>query len=293
MEVFVVLLLILVLALAAMGAFVGSASSRSGRWNQALAGITQRFHGHLTRGGWFADPSVSLLYGSAHVRLTCYKLRGSSGGMVAQLVIQQPEIRCRGEIVSRPSRFHLGHDTRGLAEVELDWGNQFARWQVLAANYDETRHLMSDAVRLSLDRLWLHPLPTDVAVSLLPGWLVVRKVWNEPRTSDLAGFVELVCALNDQFQLAGAAGIEFVTSDEAQVIDDALCCVCCETLHSDIVFCARCKTPHHRECWEYSGGCSTYGCGGRMHFTPGEAPLVLPAPHWQAAASHARPLRPR
>jgi hypothetical protein len=39
------------------------------------------------------------------------------------------------------------------------------------------------------------------------------------------------------------------------------CGVCGEGLHSRKVTCAKCQTPHHRECWEYGGGCSVYGCG--------------------------------
>jgi hypothetical protein len=68
--------------------------------------------------------------------------------------------------------------------------------------------------------------------------------------------------------------------------------VCCEQLSQDVVFCVRCKTPHHRDCWEYSGGCSTYGCGGRMFFTPGEAPLANP-PHWQDHQNAVKPTKPR
>jgi hypothetical protein len=290
-ECVVVFLLVLGLFLAALVVFAGSANSRAARWNQAFAQVAQQFRGSYASGGWFSEPSVRLMYGTAHARLSCYSL-GRSGKTVVQLVIEQQEARSRAEMLSRPSTVTLVPSLAGLTEVELNWGQQFARWEVAAADYDEARHLLTDAVRLALDRVWLHPLPSDTAVSLLPGWIVVRKVWDVPRAADLAQFVELACALNDQVQLAGAAGIEFLTSDEAQVIDDALCCVCCERLTEGVVFCVRCKTPHHRDCWEYSGGCSTYGCGARMFYTPGEAPLVSP-PHWQGSSSHAKPGKPR
>jgi hypothetical protein len=37
-------------------------------------------------------------------------------------------------------------------------------------------------------------------------------------------------------------------------------------LRSDIaedvrVNCRRCGTPHHKDCWEFNGQCSTYACG--------------------------------
>lgn len=28
------------------------------------------------------------------------------------------------------------------------------------------------------------------------------------------------------------------------------------------LICSECKTPHHRECWEQNGECTTYGCNG-------------------------------
>ncbi len=30
---------------------------------------------------------------------------------------------------------------------------------------------------------------------------------------------------------------------------------------SEAVECPSCKVPHHRECWEQNGGCTTFGCG--------------------------------
>jgi hypothetical protein len=38
------------------------------------------------------------------------------------------------------------------------------------------------------------------------------------------------------------------------------CQVCGEKTETRVVFCAKCRTPHHEECWTYVGTCSTYGC---------------------------------
>lgn len=40
------------------------------------------------------------------------------------------------------------------------------------------------------------------------------------------------------------------------------CSVCGDHLGPDGVACEICATPHHADCWEYTGGCSLYGCGG-------------------------------
>jgi hypothetical protein len=39
-----------------------------------------------------------------------------------------------------------------------------------------------------------------------------------------------------------------------------VCQVCLEKMDSRVVYCAKCRTPHHEECWSYMGQCSTYGC---------------------------------
>jgi len=38
------------------------------------------------------------------------------------------------------------------------------------------------------------------------------------------------------------------------------CQVCLEKMDSRVVYCGKCRTPHHEECWSYMGMCSTYGC---------------------------------
>jgi hypothetical protein len=44
------------------------------------------------------------------------------------------------------------------------------------------------------------------------------------------------------------------------VAQQGICQVCGEGMTSRVVTCARCRTPHHAECWAYVGLCSTFGC---------------------------------
>ena len=39
-----------------------------------------------------------------------------------------------------------------------------------------------------------------------------------------------------------------------------ICQICGTELEEPIVWCCRCSTPHHSDCWNYYGECSTYGC---------------------------------
>jgi hypothetical protein len=39
------------------------------------------------------------------------------------------------------------------------------------------------------------------------------------------------------------------------------CPMCAGEVSDRRVACRRCRTSHHRECWEYAGGCSMFACG--------------------------------
>jgi hypothetical protein len=43
--------------------------------------------------------------------------------------------------------------------------------------------------------------------------------------------------------------------------EKSACPVCGAGVAEGKVLCKRCRTPHHRECWEYARGCSMFACG--------------------------------
>jgi hypothetical protein len=74
--------------------------------------------------------------------------------------------------------------------------------------------------------------------------------------------LEFIRQCLELFELAASTrewGIEFLDSSGSSTASH--CMVCGETLAGEVVYCLACKTPHHRDCWSYGGGCSTYGCG--------------------------------
>jgi Prokaryotic RING finger family 1 len=82
-----------------------------------------------------------------------------------------------------------------------------------------------------------------------------------PRGPELLQFVEAALDLYDQALLTHTHGITFLEQHAAQVVECAVCRVCGEEIHEGLIFCRRCKTPHHRECWQYVGRCSVFACG--------------------------------
>jgi hypothetical protein len=47
-----------------------------------------------------------------------------------------------------------------------------------------------------------------------------------------------------------------------------ICKVCLEPItEGPIIVCADCNTPHHRDCWDFVGACSIYGCNCKVGVT--------------------------
>lgn len=55
-----------------------------------------------------------------------------------------------------------------------------------------------------------------------------------------------------------AGQIEFLPSTQGS---PPICQVCGTEIGAKCQPCPKCETPHHPECWEFTHGCSTYGCG--------------------------------
>ncbi len=74
--------------------------------------------------------------------------------------------------------------------------------------------------------------------------------------------LDLVKAAGDflGFVFAAPSGIEWV---EGTPTSPGRCQVCGSELLERVVRCASCRTPHHRECWDYARECSTFACRER------------------------------
>jgi hypothetical protein len=55
------------------------------------------------------------------------------------------------------------------------------------------------------------------------------------------------------------------------------CLVCGSEMTEGIVHCAKCGTPHHEECWRYTGECSTYACQETAYLKDGRRVEGRPA----------------
>jgi hypothetical protein len=290
MECLGIAFLIFAALIATLVIMAARAQSRADRWNQAFAGAARRFGGNLKFGGWFSYPQLRINYGSTFARLTTYTIDGSRGPRCLELVIQFPDARFHCDVLPKPPSWQLISETAGLFPVEFNWEELRHRWQVRARDGDEARTFLSAGVRWQIEQLWEGPEHGEVALSVRPGWLLLRKKWTSTRPLDIEQFVELGLSLFDQAALTRTVGIEFIDEGAIQVLDHAQCRVCGDAMEDDIVYCRRCKTPHHLECWEYNGACSTYGCRETQYLLPRRASTL---PDENAESPFAKPVKPR
>ncbi len=83
---------------------------------------------------------------------------------------------------------------------------------------------------------------------------------GEPRAILEAACDVLVAVLKESAARAGVAKIHLVHSPAGVDAAPAHCPVCAESILDSPARCARCETPHHRDCWTYVGACSVFGC---------------------------------
>jgi hypothetical protein len=101
-----------------------------------------------------------------------------------------------------------------------------------------------------------------VTLDVGPAGIVLRTtrvLVDDP--NDLRSFIELaVTVLMKARGLADALGVKL---EPLRSSAGSSCPVCGHPVAESALPCARCRTPHHADCWKYFGGCAVFACKGR------------------------------
>ena len=102
--------------------------------------------------------------------------------------------------------------------------------------------------------------------------LLVKKKGRVDEFTDLHALALLTVRLFDDATSAEKSelGITILERSAEKSTEEpglGICQICGEPIALDSVFCRSCKTAHHRDCWEYNGACSTYGCSQKRFVT--------------------------
>jgi hypothetical protein len=148
---------------------------------------------------------------------------------------------------------------------------EFDRAFIVQANDPEmARDFLTAPVRWAVASLLKLGPPGGMLVSINPERMLVQVDRNLGASVDsLSLGVQEALTIHDGLQSGVAArlgeGVAIVAAGPAPADEGPpLCKVCGEQISgTPRVFCSTCRTPHHRDCWEFIGSCSVFGCKGK------------------------------
>jgi hypothetical protein len=241
---------------------------------RAYRQLATRFRGRYETRGLSDPPTVSFTHNGATVRVG-----------LAPTVLGQPGQIPRTRVVARfgsgiPFRMELAPKARpappqspkgtrlvATGDTKFDLG-----FVVRANDAEMARDFLCGPMRSTVASLQQVVQPGGMLVSINPERMLVQIDRNLGTNAEsLSWVVQQALALHDGL-------IDGVTRRMGQgvaIVDDAdawdedsgppICKVCGEAIdESEMIVCAACNTPHHRDCWEYVGACSIYGCNGKI-----------------------------
>jgi hypothetical protein len=105
-------------------------------------------------------------------------------------------------------------------------------------------------------------LSTRIYLDLGPTGLSLRVplvlVYSPVELGELVEFARSLLRKARDLAEEGGMALELV-----RVQAGSVCPVCGHPVAESALPCARCRTPHHADCWKYFGGCAIFACGVR------------------------------
>lgn len=246
----------------------------AGKRHRGYRMLASRYQGRYENRGLADPPTVSFSHNGSSVRVGLApnvpgQVLGPRTRVVARFGQGLP-FRLELAPVSRPAPPQGPKGTRPVRlgeAIDADFDRAFV---VHANDLDIARAFLEAAVRGSVGMLQRLGPPGGMLVSINPERLLVQVDRNLAQSPEnLLAAVHHALVLHDGLRASVTSrmgqGIEIVATGPAAV-DDAgppICKVCGEPILQPGVVCAVCKTPHHRDCWEFVGACSIYGCGSK------------------------------
>jgi hypothetical protein len=241
---------------------------------RAYRQLATRYHGRYETRGLSDPPTVSFTHNGATVRVgLAPTILGQPGQIPRTRVVARFKngIPFRMELapVARPAPPQSPKGTRPVATGDPKFDLGF----VARANDSEmARDFLCSPIRSTVVGLQSVVHPGGMLVSINPERMLVQIDRNLGANAEsLSWVVQQALTLHDGL-IDGVTrrmgqGVAIVEQPDPWQDDQgpATCKVCGEPIdESEIVVCASCNTPHHRDCWEYVGHCSIYGCNGKV-----------------------------
>jgi Prokaryotic RING finger family 1 len=249
----------------------------SGARYRAYRQLAARYHGRYETRGISDTPTVSFVHNGSTVRVG-----------LAPTIAGQPDQTPRTRVVARfaggiPFRLELAPMARpaptqppkGTRKIKIG-DTEFDRGFLVQANdLEMARDFLAPNVRWAIANLQRLAPPGGMLVSINPERMLVQVDRNLGMSSESLAYavheaLDLLDGLLEGVSRRKNQGIAIVEQPDAwnEDVGPTICKVCGEPIAAGpVILCSVCNTPHHRDCWEYVGACSIYGCTGKVGVT--------------------------
>ena len=246
----------------------------TGARHRAYRQLAARYHGRYETRGLSDPPTVSFTHQGATIRVgLAPTILGQPGQIPRTRVVARfsQGIPFRMELApaARPAPPQAPKGTRLVTTKDPTFDLEF----IARANDAEmARDFLCSPIRSTVASLQQVVQPGGMLVSINPERMLLQIDRNLGTNAEsLAWVVAQALTLHDGL-IEGVTrrigqGVAIVDDSESWQEDQGppTCKVCGEPIdESEIIVCASCNTPHHRDCWEYVGACSIYGCNGKV-----------------------------
>ena len=245
----------------------------TGNRYRAYRQLAHRYRGRYESRGMAEPPTVSFAIHGSTVRVgLAPPTPGQPSPPRTRVVIRfSSGLPFRLELapVSRPAPPQPPKGTRPVRSGDAEFDRYFS---VRANDPEMARDFLGLPTRRALGMLQRLGPVGGILLSVNPERLLVQVDRNLASQFDtLAAMVDgaltIHRALVEGVALKLAVGVEVIEAGPPAPADSGppLCKVCGVVIEDEPrTICARCKAPHHADCWEFIGGCSIFGCNGKV-----------------------------
>ncbi|MDG3005691.1 RING finger protein [Paludisphaera mucosa] len=250
----------------------------SGSRYRAFRRLASRFGGRYETRGLSDSPIVSFPQGEDVVRVGLAPASARRAGVISTRVV----VRFRNGI---PFRLDLAAfdsplirmAAKGTQPVRLGDREFDGAFAVRANDPDMARDFLGPQSRRSLQGLQRLAPPGGLSLAISPERMLVQIDRNLSEDDDalfaaVAETLTIYRMLREGVRRRISEGVTLIEGDgRADEAEGPPVCKVCGELVADgvpVVVCAKCGAPHHRDCWEFVGWCSIYGCGGKIGRPP-------------------------
>lgn len=248
----------------------------TGRRYRSYRQLASRYRGRYENRGLSDPPTVSFPYNGSTVRIgLAPPMPGQPSPPRTRVVVRFGKgLPFRMELapVARPAPPQPPRGTRPVRTTDADFDRAFV---VQANDPDMARDFLKGEIRRAVGMIQRLGPPGGMLLSVNPERMLVQVDRNlGAQFEALSAAVREALVIHDGLVAGVAAklaeGVDVIAAGPPSAEDSGppLCKVCGQLIEAGPrTLCARCKAPHHRDCWEFIGGCSIFGCNGKegMH----------------------------